>query len=85
MAFSLPLPPRLKQWKVKIHDLERVEPPHVHILRKTESWRVDLRTGGFLDAEPDPAQVPADVREVIEANMQTLRAAWDSMYPENPV
>ena len=58
MAYTLPLPTRFKQWKVKIHDLERVEPPHVHIIRRTESWRLDLRTGRYMDKEPDPADVP---------------------------
>lgn len=85
MAFTLPLPVRLRQWKVKIRDLERVEPPHVHVLRRTESWRIDLRTNAFMDAEPDPDQVPAELRELVTQQLPALRAAWDQMYPENPV
>jgi hypothetical protein len=70
---------------VKIRDRERVEPPHVTVLRKTQAWRLDLRTGEYLDKEPDPAEVPKAVRKVIDANWDTLRAAWDAMYPENPI
>ena len=36
MPFNLELPEALKQagWKVKIHDSERLEPPHVTVYRK---------------------------------------------------
>lgn len=85
MAYSLPLPQRFKQWKVKIHDLERVEPPHAHIMRKTESWRLDLRAGTYMDKEPDPAEVPGDLRHIIDQNWALLRATWDQMYPDNLV
>ncbi len=85
MAYTLPLPTRFKQWKVKIHDLERVEPPHVHIIRRTESWRLDLRTGRYMDKEPDPADVPTALRDNLEQNWALLRTTWDQMYPDNPV
>ena len=59
MAFALKLPRSLvRQWQVKIRDRERVEPPHVTIIRKTEAWRLALRTRQFLDREPDPAEIP---------------------------
>ena len=45
MTYSLRLPRKFKQWKVKIRDRETVEPPHVTLLRKTQAWRIDLRTG----------------------------------------
>ncbi len=85
MAYSLRLPRRFKQWKVKIRDRETVEPPHVTVLRKTRAWRVDLRTGEFMDAEPEPDDVPEALVKVIkgEANWQTLREQWDAMYPHN--
>lgn len=86
MAYSLPLPRKFsKQWKVKIRDLERVEPPHVHILRKTDSWRIDLRTGKYMDDEPDPSEVPVELRAVIDWAWAQLQSEWDRMYPENLV
>ena len=85
MAYSLRLPRKFKQWKVKIRDRETVEPPHVTLLRKTQAWRIDLRTGKFMDAEPDPDDVPEALVRIIKAegNWQTLREQWDSMYPHN--
>jgi hypothetical protein len=86
MAFSLGLPPRLaKQWAVKIRDRERVEPPHVTILRGRRAWRWDLRTGEFMDAEPDPDDVPEELLKEVRGKWELLRARWDEMYPENPV
>ena len=86
MPFTLPLPPRLsREWAVKIRDRERVEPPHVTILRRTRAWRLDLRTGDFMDEVPDPREVPQAVVDTVRANWARLRAAWDTMYPENPV
>jgi hypothetical protein len=87
MAYSLRLPKRFKQWKVKIRDRETVEPPHVTVLRKTLGWRINLRTGELMDAEPDPSEVPEALMKLIkvEANWRTLRARWDSMYPHNRV
>jgi hypothetical protein len=63
MAFSLSLPAALvaQGWKAKIRDRERTEPPHVTVLQKTRAWRVDLRTGRFLDKEPDPNDVPKEL------------------------
>ena len=51
MAFSLELPVDLRKagWKVKIRDRERLEPPHVTIPLKASAWRLDLRTGQFLE------------------------------------
>jgi hypothetical protein len=87
MAFSLPLPPPFdaQGWKVKIRDRERSEPPHLTILHKRRAWRIDLRSGRFMDAEPDPREVPREVVEHIAKNSELLRTAWDDLYPENPV
>jgi hypothetical protein len=86
MAFQLPLPKRLqRQWTVKIRDRERVEPPHVTILRRTQAWRLDLRTGDFLDREPDPDEVPEALLAAILRHWALLCDRWDEMYPENPV
>src|SRR5438128_667633 len=88
MAYSLRLPKKFKQWKAKIRDRETVEPPHVTLLRKTQAWRIDLRTGKFMDAEPDPDEVPEALVKIIKAerNWQALREEWDSIYGEtNPI
>lgn len=86
MAYSLKLPPQLeKQWAVKIRDRERVEPPHVTILRGKRAWRRDLRTGEFMDEEPDPKDVPEDLLKEVNDNWDVLCTKWDEMYPENPV
>ena len=89
MAYTLPLSAALKKarWKVKIRDKETREPPHVTIIRRTDAWRLDLRTGGFMDASPDPSVVPKELIELVkaEATWQQLCDEWDRMYPNNPV
>jgi 2'-5' RNA ligase len=81
------LPPHLQQqgWKVKIRDRERVEPPHVTVIRRRDSWRYGLREKEFLDNRPDPRNVPDELLVEIEQQIDTLRQQWDEMYPENPV
>ncbi len=87
MPFTLTLrePWASRGWKVKIRDRERLEPPHVTILHRTRAWRFDLRSERFLDKEPDPRVVPEEVVDEVRANLAPLRAAWDRMFPENPV
>ena len=89
MAYSLPLTVALRKarWKVKIRDKETREPPHVTIIRGTDAWRIDLRSGGFMDADPDPSEVPEELIDLIktDANWQQLCDEWDQMYPSNPV
>ncbi len=82
---DLPIAVAAKGWKVKIQEKERLEPPHVTIIFKTEHWRYGLRTPGFLDAKPDPRQVPPAVIRAIDAALADLTAQWDRMYPSNPV
>jgi hypothetical protein len=88
MPFELSLPKRLKArgWKVKIRDKERVEPPHVTVMHNLDEWRIALRDkdvlvppGGRLK------QIDQGVMQIIEENWDRLKAAWDAMYPENPV
>jgi hypothetical protein len=87
VAFSLKLPPEWEAqgWKVKVRDRERVEPPHVTIMRRTTAWRWSLRNGQFLDREPDPKQVPQELAAFVRGHQEMLRDSWDQMYPENPV
>lgn len=87
MAYDLPLPPELKQriWKAKIRDRERVEPPHATVIRGVKVWRLDLRTGEWMDLTPDPSEVPRELRDFIWSQRGQLRSNWDEIYPENPV
>jgi hypothetical protein len=87
MAFDLPLPLVLRKagWRVKIRDREIREPPHVTIIRRTYSWRIDLREEHFMDDRPDPADVPDDLLQVIRKNWRLLCRRWNEMYPTNPV
>ena len=87
MPYELPLPSwaQAQGWKVKIRDKERLEPPHATVLRRTESWRWDLRRRSFMDERPHPRKVPAVVLESMVDQHATLCSQWDRMYPENPV
>jgi hypothetical protein len=87
VAFNLPLPDDLRKarWKVKIRDKETREPPHVTIIRGTDAWRIDLRTGDFMDTKPDPSDVPGEITDLIEDSWEQLCEEWDAMYPDNPV
>lgn len=89
MAFTFPLPDALHKarWKVKIRDKETREPPHVTIIRGTDAWRINLRTGEFMDDKPKPAEVPNEIIDLImeEHAWQELCNEWDGMYPDNPV
>jgi hypothetical protein len=89
VPFNLRLPDALRKarWKVKIRDKETREHPHVTIIRGTNAWRIDLRTGAFMDAKPDPDEVPSELVELIEdeETWSRLCDAWDQLYPSNPV
>ena len=89
MAFNLRLPDALRKarWKVKIRDKETREPPHATIIRGADAWRINLRTGQFMDAKPDPSDVPSEIIDLIEEEetWQQLCNEWDGMYPNNPV
>jgi hypothetical protein len=84
-TLNLPEPWATRGWKVKIRDRERLEPPHVTILRRTRAWRFDLRSERFLDKEPDPNEVPKEVVGEVRSNLTLLRQEWDRMFPENRV
>jgi len=87
MPFELDLPLGLRKegWKIKIRDKERLEQPHVTVLRKTDCWRYGLRDEVFLDTSPDPGNVPKAIRKLLTGNLNLLRQQWDRLYPENRV
>jgi hypothetical protein len=89
VARELSLPKQLKRarWKVKIQDKETREPPHVSILRGTDKWRLNLRTGQMMDTSPDPAEIPDELLQILRTatNWRWVIDAWDEMYPDNPV
>lgn len=85
MAYSMTLPPGVpKDWKVKIRDRERLEPPHVTVINGRRAWRFNLRAVRWMDDDPDPNDVPQSIRDAIHANLDRLRSEWDRMYPGNP-
>src|SRR5262245_12719113 len=88
MPFELPLPKKLKAggWKVKIREKERVEPPHVTVMRKADEWRLGLRDKQLLVPPGGRIKdIDAEVMELIEEHWEQLIEAWDAKYPENPV
>ena len=86
MAFDLPLPKQLAKagWKVKIRDKERLEQPHLTIIKGMQAWRVGLRSGDFLETARW-RDFPRALRRAIVDSWDGLCAAWDAMYPNDPV
>jgi hypothetical protein len=82
---SLPAPWPKQRWKVKIFDREGAEEPHFSIIQGSTVWRVSLRSFTFLDKKPPPGDVPGDLLDEIRSHLDDLRAAWNRMYPGNPV
>lgn len=85
VELNLPVGLRRARWKVKIQEKESREPPHVSILRRTDKWRINLRTREFMDRRPPPSDVPQELMDVIRAHWQWLCEQWDAKYPDNPV
>jgi hypothetical protein len=86
MPYDLPLPRRLAtSWRVKIYDNERLEPPHVTIVKGRKSWRINLRTMEFMDDEPPPREIHKDLTQVIHESWQRLQREWNRIHPNNPV
>lgn len=72
-------------WKLKIRDRERVEPPHITLILKTESWRFGLREKSFLDRKPDPDRIPGDLLAYLLEHYMDYVEGWNALYPHNPV
>ncbi len=87
MPFTLqvPEPHSSGGWKIKIREKERLEPPHVTILFKTNSWRLNLRTGSLLDPNSNWSDVPKAVQETVRDNWTKICDEWNRMYPGNPI
>lgn len=89
MPVELKLPKSLSKarWKVKIQEKESREPPHVSILRGTDKWRINLRTGEFMDKKPKPSEVPDELLSLIHETetWEWICSQWDNKYPDNPV
>lgn len=84
MVFTLNGAPQ--GWRVKIRDRERTEPPHATVFGPGDrKWRFNLRDGQWMDRRPPPQDVPYEVAEFVRRNIGELKAAWDRMYPENPI
>jgi len=85
MPYKLPLSKilRIAGWRVTIYDAEGPEEPHVSIYRRTESWRVSLRSGDFLDNGASWNQIHDDVRRAIAANWENLKQEWNDLHGSN--
>jgi len=71
---------------MKIQDREVLETPHITVRRKTTCcWRFDLRERAFMDREPDPSEVPAEIIGLIRMRYDELVDAWDRIHPTNRV
>ena len=80
MPVELSLSKMLKKakWKVKIRDRERLEPPHVSIINGTNTWRISLRSGDFLNKVPDPDEVPEELLEYIRnGKLSDTLTVWE--------
>jgi hypothetical protein len=87
MPYDMQLPRELRKlWKVKIQDREALyEEPHVTIWRKDQKWRYSLRDRCFLDPRPDPSEVPDEIVDLIDGQIEELTRQWDERFPQNPV
>jgi len=88
MPFELALPKSIKKsgWKVKIREKERCEPPHVTIFCRARIWRLSLRDSFFLIPPGGKWQeIHPIVIAALKKNWLLLHAAWDAMYPSNPI
>lgn len=88
MPFDLPLPSRWKKgYRVKIREKEVVESPHATILQGTVAYRINLRTGEFMDEDPNPKDVPKELLSYLRSKdvWNQLCKEWDKKYPNNPV
>ena len=86
-TFDLPSRRKRRGWRVKVRGWERVEPPHVTVMRKTRAWRFGLRELDLLDDSPDPSAGTSEGGAHLRRRSVRCEVAraWDAMYPHNPV
>ena len=86
MPYNLPLPGKLaNSWRVKIYDNERLEPPHVTVVKGRKSWRINLRTKEFMDDEPPPKEIHKEVARAVQDHWRLLQREWNRIHPNNAV
>ena len=87
MPQQLPLPGHLasSRWKLKIYDNERLEPPHATVIGGYQEWRWNLRSRQFMNTDPDPRDVPRELRDLLIDRHAELVRLWDRTHPANPV
>lgn len=86
MPYFLPVPANLVTWKITIHDKERLEEdPHVNVIKGECKWRINLKTGQFMDPQKPGCTLHKQVRKIINANWDLLIEQWNKMYPNNTV
>jgi hypothetical protein len=87
MSDPLKFSKRLKTigWKVKLYGNERLEPPHITLRRGIRKWRIGLRDMQFLESSDSWDDIDPEVIEQLNKAVESLREAWDKMYPSNPV
>lgn len=74
-----------QRWKIKIYDNERLEPSHATVIRGHRAWRWNLRSRRFMNRDPDPRDVPGEIRDLLLAQHADLVRLWDLTHPGNPV
>ena len=87
MAFTLeaPEPWASGGWKIKILDREWGEEPDFNFIQKRLLWRFGLRRQTFMDKDPDPREVPAELVGFALKRLPLLIECWDAAHPRNPV
>jgi hypothetical protein len=88
MPDPIEFPRNLKEqgWKAKIYNNERLEPPHLTLIRYRAVWRIGLRDWSFMDPPGGKwKDIDPNVAKFLEDNRKILRAYWDRLHPTNPV
>ncbi|WP_299375192.1 hypothetical protein, partial [uncultured Kiloniella sp.] len=72
-------------WKLKIHDKEEREPPHVTIYGGGDKWRWALREKRFMDKRPPHHGVHKDILDEIKERWVEISYEWNLIHADNPV
>ena len=75
-----------QSWKLKIHDKEEREPPHVTIYGGgVKKWRWALREKRFMDKRPPHHEVHSEIIEEIKERWVEISYEWNLIHGNNPV